>query len=82
VPELTEIAKRIEDVLVKGPLGAGRFRTRDEILEMLPGLEIVKPNGTTAPGIVACHQWWPDGPVLKHPSPAAACIAGVVARKP
>jgi len=82
VPELTEIAKRIEDVLVKGPLGAGRFRTAKEITEMLPGLEIVKPNGTTDPGIVACYQWWPDGPVLKHPSPAAQCIAGVVARKP
>jgi SAM-dependent methyltransferase len=81
-PGLTEVAKRIEDVLVRGTMGAGRFRTRKEILEMLPGLEIVKPNGTTAPSLVACFQWWPDGPVLKNPSPASQCIAGVVARKP
>lgn len=82
VPELTEIAKRIEDILVNGPMGAGRFRTRDEILAMLPGLEIVKPNAVTEPDLVACFEWWPDGPVLKNPSPASRCIAGIVARKP
>jgi SAM-dependent methyltransferase len=81
-PELTAVAKRIEDVLVSGPLGAGSFRTRDQILEMLQGLEIVKPNGTTEPGLVACYEWWPDGPLLKNPSSAARCIAGIVARKP
>jgi SAM-dependent methyltransferase len=82
VAGLTEIARRLEDILVNGSMGAGRFRTRGEILEMLPGLEIVKPNGTTDPGLVPCYQWWPDGPVLKHPSPASQCIAGIVARKP
>lgn len=82
VPELTKVAKRIEDVLVNGPMGAGRFRTRDEILEMLPGLEIVKPNAITDPGLVACYEWWPDGPLLVDPSPASQCIAGIVGRKP
>ncbi|GAA5160580.1 MULTISPECIES: SAM-dependent methyltransferase [Amycolatopsis] len=82
VPELTEVAKRIEDILVHGPMGAGRFRTRDEILAMLPGLEIVKPNATTDPGLVACDEWWPDGPRLTPLSKAARCIAGVVGRKP
>jgi SAM-dependent methyltransferase len=82
VPELTAVAKRIENVLVSGPLGAGRFRTEDEILAMLPGLEIVKPNALTDPGLVACYDWWPDGPVLKNPSPASRCIAGLVGRKP
>jgi len=82
VPGLTEVAKRIEDVLVRGPLGAGRFRTRAQIEQMLAGLEIVKPNAVTEPGLVPCHQWWPDGPVLKQPSAAAQCIAGLVARKP
>jgi SAM-dependent methyltransferase len=81
-PELTEIAKRIENILVSGPLGAGRFRTRQEILAMLNGLEIVKPNAITAPGLVACAEWWPDGPLLKNLSPASRCIAGIVARKP
>jgi SAM-dependent methyltransferase len=81
-PELTEVAKRIEDVLVRGPMGAGRFRTREQILEMLPGLDIIKPNAVTAPGLVACYEWWPDGPLLKEPSLAARCIAALVARKP
>lgn len=81
-PELTPVAKRIEDVLVRGPMGAGRFRTREQIEAMLPGLEIVKPNALTEPGLVPCYQWWPDGPMLKKPSLAAQCIAGIVARKP
>ena len=82
VPELSALAKRIENVLVSGPLGAGAFRTRAEIEAMLPGLEVIKPNGTTEPGLVACADWWPDGPVLINPSPASRCIAGLVARKP
>ncbi|NKQ56286.1 hypothetical protein HFP15_25740 [Amycolatopsis sp. K13G38] len=81
-PELTEIAKKIEAILVQGPMGAGRFRTKDEILAMLPGLEIVKPNATTGPDLVACDEWWPDGPRLTPLSKAARCIAGIVARKP
>jgi len=81
-PEHTPVAKRIEEVLVRGPMGAGRFRTRAQIEAMLPGLEIVKPNALTAPGLVACHEWWPDGPMLKPASVAAPCIAGIVARKP
>ncbi|HVW40605.1 MAG TPA: SAM-dependent methyltransferase [Amycolatopsis sp.] len=82
VPELTAIAKKIEAILVQGPMGAGRFRTKQEILGMLPGLEIVKPNALTEPDLVACDEWWPDGPKLNPMSDAARCIAGVVARKP
>lgn len=82
VPELTEVAKRIENILVNGPMGAGRFRTRTEIEEMLIGLEIIRPNALTEPGLVACAEWWPDGPRMKQLSKAARCIAGVVGRKP
>ena len=82
VPELTALAKRIENVLVNGPMGAGRFRTRAEIEAMLPGLEIIKPNGEGDTGLVPCSEWWPDGPVLRNPSPASRCIAGLVGRKP
>ncbi|MTD55392.1 hypothetical protein GKO32_15600 [Amycolatopsis sp. RM579] len=82
VPELTELAKRIENILVHGPMGAGRFRTKEEILAMLPGLEIIKPNATTGPDLVVCDEWWPDGPRLTPLSKAARCIAGIVARKP
>jgi SAM-dependent methyltransferase len=82
VPELTEVAKKIEQVLVNGPMGAGRFQTRAEIETLLPGLEIIKPNALAEPGLVACYEWWPDGPLLKSPSRAARCIAGLIARKP
>ncbi|NIH88435.1 SAM-dependent methyltransferase [Amycolatopsis granulosa] len=82
VPELTEVAKRIENILVHGPMGAGRFRTRAEILEMLSGLELVKPNAVSEPGLAACDEWWPDGPRLAPLSLAAQCIVGAVGRKP
>jgi SAM-dependent methyltransferase len=81
-PELTPIARRIENILVNGPMGAGRFRTRTEILEMLDGLELIKPNERAEPGIAACDEWWQDGPRLRPLSKAAHCIAGAVGRKP
>lgn len=82
VPELTEIARRIENVLVNGPMGAGRFRTRAEILAMLDGIELIEPNGTAAPGPAVCDEWWPDGPQITPLSGAARCMLGVVGRKP
>ena len=82
VPELTEIAKRIEQILVQGPLGAGRFRTRPEIEAMLAGLEFVQPNATSQPGLAVCDEWWPDGPRLTPLSNSARCVAGIVGRKP
>jgi SAM-dependent methyltransferase len=81
-PEHTPIAKRIENILVNGPMGAGRFRTRDECLAMLDGLELIKPNATMEPGLAVCDEWWPDGPRLNPLSAAAHCIVGAVGRKP
>ncbi|GAB1514039.1 SAM-dependent methyltransferase [Actinophytocola sp. KF-1] len=81
-PELTPIAKRIEHILVNGPLGAGRFRTRDEIMAMLDGLELVAPNSQDPPGLAPCDLWWPDGPRLGGISGAGQCIVGAVGRKP
>ncbi|QUQ63305.1 SAM-dependent methyltransferase [Kutzneria sp. CA-103260] len=80
--EATQVAKKIEQVMLSGPLGAGRFRSTAELAEILSGLEIIQPNATTGPGIVACDAWWPDGPRLAPASLAAQCIAGAVARKP
>ncbi|GAB3439239.1 SAM-dependent methyltransferase [Actinophytocola sediminis] len=82
VPELTAIARRIENVLVNGPMGAGRFRTRAEIVEMLDGLELVSPTEGEGGDVVACDEWWPDGPALTPLSGAARCIVGAVGRKP
>ncbi len=81
-PELTPIAQRIENILVNGPLGAGRFRTRDEIMAMLEGLELVAPNAQDPPGLAPCDLWWPDGPRLGGISGAGQCIVGAVGRKP
>jgi hypothetical protein len=82
VPELSAIARRIEHILVNGPMGAGRFRTRAEILPMLDGLELIKPNAQAEPGLAVCDEWWPDGPRLHPLSDAARCIVGGVGRKP
>jgi S-adenosyl methyltransferase len=81
-PELSPIARKIEDILVNGPMGAGRFRTRDEILPMLDGLDLIKPNAQAGPGLAVCDEWWPDGPRLTPLSDAARCIVGGVGRKP
>lgn len=81
VEELTAIAKRIEQILVQGPLGAGRFRTRVEIEAMLPGLEFLQPNATSGPGLAVCDEWWPDGPRLTPLSGSAKCVAGIVGVK-
>jgi hypothetical protein len=70
------VARRMEDVFVHSPLGTGRFRTREQILAMMPGLELVEP------GLELCVKWWPDGPQLTPLLPAQRCIAGVVGRKP
>ncbi len=81
-PELSPIARKIEHILVNGPMGAGRFRTRAEILEMLDGIELIKPNAQADPGLAVCDEWWPDGPRLTPLSDAARCIVGGVGKKP
>ncbi len=81
-PELTPIARRIENILVNGPMGAGRFRTRAEIERMLDGLDLIAPNAQDGPGLAVCDEWWPDGPRLTPLSRAARCIVGAVGRKP
>jgi hypothetical protein len=74
--EDSALARRMEDVFVHSPMGTGRFRTRDQILAMVSGLDLVDP------GLVRCFEWWPDGPQLSPVVPAQRCIAGVVGRKP
>ncbi len=74
--ELSELARKMEEVMLHSPLGSGVFRTRAEIEGMFPGLELVEP------GLVRCVDWWPDGPRLKSLDPAQHCIIGAVGRKP
>jgi hypothetical protein len=65
-----------QQAVARGSLGGATARTKHEIEELLPGLEIVDP------GIVLLANWWPDGPSLKPLNSAQRLIAGVVARKP
>lgn len=74
--EHTELARRIEQVLLKSPLGCGWFRARAEIERMFPGLDLVEP------GLTRCAEWWPDGPQIEPLHPVQYCIAGGVGRKP
>jgi S-adenosyl methyltransferase len=75
-PELSELARKMEQIFLHSPMGSGWFRTRAEIEAMFPGLELVKP------GLVRCADWWPDGPRLKSLDPVQHCIVGAVGRKP
>lgn len=74
--ELSELARKMEYLFMHSPMGSGRFRTRTEIEGMFPGLELVEP------GLVACVNWWPDGPLIKPVEPVQHCIVGAVGRKP
>lgn len=81
IPELTEIAQRLERLTVDAH-AAGWFRRADEIAELMTGLDIVQPNELSAPGIVVCDEWWPDGPRMIPLNKPARCVAAVVGRKP
>ena len=78
-PETEEygpLARKIEEILLHGPLGAGYFRTRAVIETLFPGLELIEP------GLTLCADWWPDGPHIKPLAPVSHCIVGAVGRKP
>ncbi len=74
--ELSELARKMEQVFLHSPMGSGLFRTRTEIEGMFPGLELVEP------GLTRCADWWPDGPRIKQLDPVQHCIVGAVGRKP
>jgi hypothetical protein len=69
-------ARKMEKIFLKSPMGSGTFRTKSEIEELFPGLEMVPP------GVVECAKWRPDDPQLKQPSDAERYIACGVGRKP
>ncbi len=75
-PELSELARKMEQVFLHSAIGSGWFRTRSEIEAMFPGLDLVDP------GLVRCADWWPSGPRIKPLDPVQHCIVGAVARKP
>jgi SAM-dependent methyltransferase len=74
--ELHELARRMQRAFLASPMHSGWFRTRAEIEDMLPGLELVEP------GLVRCADWWPDGPRVKPLEPERQCTLGGVGHKP
>jgi hypothetical protein len=81
-PEHSKLARRMEDVFLHSPMGSGMFRTSEQIMEFLPGLEIVSPGPGKPGGLELSDQWWPDGPRLRPLSQVEQCSAAVVGRKP
>ncbi|BBG01373.1 MULTISPECIES: SAM-dependent methyltransferase [Pseudonocardia] len=71
----SELARRVEDLLVHSPMGSGYFRTMARIRELFGGLDLVEP------GIVACHRWWPEGPQLTPENAVQRCVVGGVGIK-
>jgi hypothetical protein len=75
--ELSELARKLEQVFLHSPMGSGVFRTRAEIEGMLPDLELVEP------GLVQCANWRPEGiQLIKQLEPVQHCMVGAVGRKP
>ncbi|MGI5219446.1 SAM-dependent methyltransferase [Nocardia sp. CA-290969] len=54
-PEIHRVARDLEAAFTDG-VGSGWYRTREEILEFLTGLEVEPP------GLVELDDWWPLGP--------------------
>jgi SAM-dependent methyltransferase len=82
VPELSPLARRMEDVFLHSPMGSGMFRTKEKLREFLPGLEIIPPGPGGEPDFTLSDLWWPDGPRLRPLSPVEQCSAAAVGRKP
>jgi SAM-dependent methyltransferase len=58
------------------PISLGHFRTHEQLLGHLDGLELIDP------GLVVLADWWPDGPRIKPHSPAQRLALGALGRKP
>jgi hypothetical protein len=81
-PELTPLAVRMEEVFIHSPMGSGRFRTKAQLREFLPGLEIIPPGPGKPGDFDLSDLWWPDGPRLRPLSQVEQCSAAAVGRKP
>ncbi|OLF13592.1 SAM-dependent methyltransferase [Actinophytocola xanthii] len=81
-PELTPLARGLEESFLTGPMASGRFRTRAELSEFLPGLEIIPPGPGKPADWELSDLWWPEGPRLRPLNAVQQCIAAAVARKP
>jgi SAM-dependent methyltransferase len=81
-PEHSALARKMEEIFLRSAMGSGVFRTREQIMMLLPGLEIVPPGPGRGPDLELCAYWWPDGPTLRPLTGVEFCLAGVVGHKP
>jgi SAM-dependent methyltransferase len=78
-PEHSPLARRMEELFLRSPMGSGKFRTKSQLMEFLPGLA---PGPGQQPDWTVSGLWWPDGPRLRPLSRVEQCSAAVVGRKP
>lgn len=83
-PETTEhsaLARKMEELFIHSPMGSGRFRTREQIRALLPGLDVLPPGPNRPADVELCDLWWPNGPKHRPLNQAEHCIAALVGRK-
>jgi hypothetical protein len=73
--ELTDLAGRLIEAY-RGVGVGGWLRSREEMLAMLSGVELLEP------GLVTLADWWPTGPRMRPLSPTQRLVVGAVGRKP
>jgi hypothetical protein len=74
--EVSAVARRMEEVCTNSSMASGWWRTKEQILAMLEGLELLEP------GVVPVADWWPYGPHLAPLGPARQAYVGIVGKKP
>ncbi|MEB3368620.1 SAM-dependent methyltransferase [Saccharopolyspora mangrovi] len=80
-PEHSALARKMEELFIHSPMGSGRFRTREQIRALLPGLDLLPPGLDQAADVELCDLWWPNGPKHRPLNRAEHCIAALVGRK-
>ncbi|HEX2133105.1 MAG TPA: SAM-dependent methyltransferase [Actinophytocola sp.] len=81
-PEHSALARKMEEIFIHSPMGSGMFRTRAQLMEFMPGLELVSPGPNKPADWELSDMWWPDGPKLRPLSQVEQCSAAAVGRKP
>ncbi|GAA1616725.1 SAM-dependent methyltransferase [Kribbella sancticallisti] len=71
----SSVVRQIEKTLTTSTIGAGWFRSHEEIEAMFPGQALLPP------GVVPCVQWWPKVQTARDNSWIENCIAGGIGQK-
>lgn len=80
--DLARIAEPIEDICAASTMASGFFRTREQILQFMEGLELL-PSGPGHPAdVVPVADWWPHGPHVAPLSLERQVYVGILGRKP